>query len=88
MNLSDRGQTKNGRGLLVYGSYFPVLGIKPALGRLFTADDDATVGEPRIVVLSYDYWRRHLERRPGGPRRDARRERRGDDRRRRGAARV
>jgi predicted permease len=65
VNLSYRGQTKNGRGLLVNGSYFPVLGLKPALGRLFTPVDDATVGEPRVVVLSYDYWRRHLNEDPG-----------------------
>ena len=33
-NLSYRGQTMNGEGMLVSGSYFPVLGIQPALGRL------------------------------------------------------
>jgi predicted permease len=65
VNLSFHGQTKNGRGLLVNGSYFTVLGLEPALGRLFTAGDDATVGEPRIVVLGYDYWRRHLNEDPG-----------------------
>ena len=30
-------QTLNGEGLLVSGSYFPVLGVKPALGRLLCA---------------------------------------------------
>ena len=33
-NLAFRGQTLNGEGMLVSGSYFPVLGLQPALGRL------------------------------------------------------
>ena len=36
-NLAAGGQTTNGEGLLVSGSYFPVLGIQPALGRLLTS---------------------------------------------------
>ena len=42
--------------MLVSGSYFPVLGVQPALGRLLAPDDDRVVGESRVVVLSYDYW--------------------------------
>jgi predicted permease len=55
-NLSARGQTENGDGLLVSGSYFPVLGLKPAIGRLLGPDDDKAPGEPHVVVLSYAYW--------------------------------
>ena len=36
------GQTLNGEGMLVSGSYFPVLGLQPALGRLLAPDDDQT----------------------------------------------
>ena len=52
-NLSARGQTQNGDGLLVSGSYFPVLGLQPALGRLLGPEDDRAPGEPHVVVLSY-----------------------------------
>ena len=62
-NLSFKGQTLNGRGLLVSGSYFPVLEVQPALGRLFGKRDDGTLGEPRAVVLSYDYWRTRFDSR-------------------------
>src|SRR5687768_17896365 len=31
-NLAYRGETMNGEGMLVSGSYFPVLGIQPAIG--------------------------------------------------------
>jgi len=55
-NLSARGQTQNGEGMLVSGSYFPVLGITPAIGRLLTPGDDRVPGESHVVVLSYAYW--------------------------------
>jgi predicted permease len=33
----------------------PILGVTPAAGRLFTADDDSPGAAP-TVILSYDYW--------------------------------
>ena len=56
-NLAARGQTLNGEGLLVSGSYFPVLGLRPALGRLLDAQDDRAVGASNVVVLSHAHWR-------------------------------
>ena len=55
-NLAYRGQTLNGQGVLVSGSYFPVLGLQPALGRLFSADDDRNIGGHFVTVLSHAYW--------------------------------
>ena len=55
-NLSSSGQTISGDGLLVSGSYFPVLELKPAIGRLLTPDDDRAVDESHVVVLNYAYW--------------------------------
>ncbi len=45
---------------LVSGSYFPVLGVRPALGRLLDRSDDVRQGEHPVAVLSYDYWQRRL----------------------------
>ena len=59
-NLAVRGQTSNTTGMLVSGSYFPTLGLRPALGRLFTPEDDRTIGGHFVVVLSYDFWERDL----------------------------
>jgi predicted permease len=42
---------------LVSGNYFQVLGLRPALGRLFTAADETANDANAVVVLSYDYWR-------------------------------
>src|SRR5215471_9306946 len=56
-NLASHGQTTSGSGLLVSGSYFDVLGLRPALGRLIQRSDDQVVGQSPVVVLSNDYWR-------------------------------
>jgi predicted permease len=55
-NLAYQTQTSSSEGLLVSGSYFPVLELQPALGRLLNSNDDKLVGESRVVVLSYNYW--------------------------------
>ena len=59
-NFAYDGETINGQGLLVSGSYFPVLGLAPALGRLIAPADDHTIGEPRAAVLSHAYWQRRF----------------------------
>jgi predicted permease len=64
-SVGYQGTTLGDDGLLVSGSYFPVLGITPALGRLFSVDDDKTIGGHFVVVLSYDYWRNRFELDPG-----------------------
>ncbi|HET7621484.1 MAG TPA: ADOP family duplicated permease, partial [Gemmatimonadaceae bacterium] len=59
-NVAFDDQTFSGEGMLVSGSYFPVLGLTPALGRLFTPADDRNVGANYVAVLSYDYWQSRL----------------------------
>ena len=63
-SLGYQGTSLGGEGLLVSGSYFPVLGIAPAMGRLFTVEDDKTIGSHFVAVLSYDYWRNRFELNP------------------------
>jgi len=46
------------RGDLVTGNYFSVLGVKPALGRLISEEDDQQPGAHPIAVLSYRFWSR------------------------------
>ena len=38
------------------GGYFRTLQLKPALGRLLTADDDRDGGANDVVVLAHRYW--------------------------------
>ncbi len=63
-NLSYQGQTRNGEGLLVSGSYFPILGLQPALGRLLDPNDDRNSGGHFVTVLSHGYWTSRLGANP------------------------
>lgn len=45
---------------IVSGSYFPVLGVRPALGRLIDRSDDRQPGAHPVVALSYNYWKNSL----------------------------
>jgi predicted permease len=63
-NLAYRGQTVTGNGLTVSGSYFPVLGIVPARGRLLDPNDDRAVGQSNVVVIGHAFWRDTLEGSP------------------------
>jgi predicted permease len=56
-NLVQDGRTAAGRGILVSGNYFSVLGLQPTLGRLIGIQDEPRVGESAVVVLSHAYWR-------------------------------
>jgi putative ABC transport system permease protein len=40
----------------VSGSMFPTLGLRPALGRVFTENDDVKPGGHPYAVISHDYW--------------------------------
>jgi predicted permease len=42
-------------GIDVTEGVLPVLGVQPALGRLFSRQDDSP-GSPRTVILSHQYW--------------------------------
>ena len=60
-NVAMTGQTAvSGDGVYVSGSYFPVLGLRPALGRLFTQADDQVIGGNDLTVLSYAFWETKL----------------------------
>jgi predicted permease len=63
-NLAYRGNTSSAEGSFVSGSYFPVLGLQPALGRLLTPADDESPGAHRLVVLSHAYWTERFNQNP------------------------
>lgn len=56
-NVAYQGQTASVQGMLVSGSYFPTLGLKPVSGRLLSPLDDQTPGAHRLVVLAHGYWK-------------------------------
>ena len=59
-NLAFDGETMSGEGMMVSGSYFPTLGLRPAIGRLLAPADDQSIGASFVAVLSHDYWQTRL----------------------------
>jgi putative ABC transport system permease protein len=49
---------------MVTGNYFDMLGIRPAVGRLFGASDETSPGANPVAVLNFDYWKSHLGEAP------------------------
>jgi predicted permease len=64
-SVSVENQTERVDAEMVSGNYFTMLGVKPALGRVFDSKEDDRVyqGHP-VVVLSYDYWAGRFARDP------------------------
>ena len=56
LSVSDGGKTERVDGELVSGTYFQVLGVGAALGRVLIPDDDKVPGGHPIAVISYRYW--------------------------------
>jgi predicted permease len=56
VNVAAGGDPRPVAAEIVSGSYFPVLGVGPALGRVIEPEDDAAFGAGPVVVLSYDFW--------------------------------
>lgn len=59
-NLAASDQPVQGTGMLVSGSYFSVLGLRPSLGRLLGPDDDRTISRHPVAVLSHRFWETRL----------------------------
>jgi predicted permease len=64
-SVSVDNQTERVLAEMVSGNFFTMLGVKPALGRVFNSEEDDRVyqGHP-VVVLGYDYWVNRFARDP------------------------
>jgi predicted permease len=60
MNVNIDGVAESTLGQLVSGNYYSVLGVPPAAGRVFTAEDDRLPGAHPVAIISYDYWQRRF----------------------------
>src|SRR5436190_9225249 len=65
-SVSIDNQTERVDAEMVSGNFFTMLGVKPAIGRIFNSkeDDQQYQGHP-VVVLGYDYWVTRFGRDPG-----------------------
>lgn len=58
LRLTGRGEPEPATGFEVIGNFFQILGVQPAIGRLFTQDESR--GSHPIALLSNAYWRRQF----------------------------
>ena len=58
-NLTGSGDPERLEGRRVSTSLFPLLGVEPQVGRVFTAAEDQP-GSERVVLLSYGLWQRRF----------------------------
>ena len=65
-SVSIDNRTERLEAEVVSGNYFSMLGVKPAIGRVFNSkeDDQVYAGHP-VVVLSYGYWVSRFASDPG-----------------------
>jgi predicted permease len=60
-NGANAGPVRAG---MVSGDYFATLGIRAAMGRTFTPDDERPNGDGPVAVLSYSFWQRKYDSAP------------------------
>jgi putative ABC transport system permease protein len=63
-NVSAGGTPERVDGAAVSASMFPMLGVKPEIGRLFTREEE-TPGRDRVVLISHGLWQRRFAKDPG-----------------------
>lgn len=63
-NLTGLETPERIQGFLVTGNFLDVLGVKPALGRGFAADEDQA-GKDAVAILTHGLWQRRFGGDPG-----------------------
>ncbi len=62
--LTGDGEPERLNSMPVSQNFFPALGVQPQLGRVFNADECRWRG-PKVVLLSYGFWKRRFNSDPG-----------------------
>jgi len=62
--LTGQGETVEAQGMLISYDLFPLLGLKPILGRNFLLEEEQPTNN-RVVILSQSLWRRGFANDPG-----------------------
>src|SRR5919106_3237363 len=57
--VTEGGEPERLIGAAVNADYFPLFGVKPILGRVFTPDEDKP-DAPDVIVLSHSLWQRRF----------------------------
>ncbi len=63
--LTDTEDPERLQTEIVSADYFPVLGISPSAGRVFTPEEDQTPGASAVALIGYGLWQRRFGGNPG-----------------------
>ncbi|MBI3404940.1 MAG: ABC transporter permease [Acidobacteria bacterium] len=63
LTISDQPEIAHAE--LVSADYFSVLGIRPAVGRVFLSEEDRAPGTHPVIVLSHRFWKSRFGGDPG-----------------------
>ena len=58
-NFTGTAQSERVHAFMISAGFFPMLGVKPVVGRTFSKDDDA-VGAAPVAILGGGFWRRRF----------------------------
>jgi macrolide transport system ATP-binding/permease protein len=64
MSLNVDGQPVAVSGAVVSANFFSLLGVAPMLGRAFAPEEDRTIGERPVAVISHNLWRQRFNADP------------------------
>jgi predicted permease len=62
--VSAKGNAREINGAVVSANFFPLLGLRPALGRFFSREEDSVPDRDRVAVLANDLWRNWFDASP------------------------
>ncbi len=60
VSLSHNGVNERVWSYIASGNYFEVLGVRAAVGRIFTPDDDRAKGAHPVAVITHDCWQKRF----------------------------
>jgi putative ABC transport system permease protein len=55
-NLTGAGTPEQVAGELVDGTYLPLLGVAPQMGRSFSLEETQSAGSPKLAVIGHLFW--------------------------------
>src|ERR1700685_3308545 len=64
-SLTNLGEAEQIQGQFVTSDFFPILGVKPVMGRSFVRDDDQ-IGAAPVAMISAGFWKRKRAGEGGG----------------------
>ncbi len=64
LNLTGVGEPERLRTEMISATFFPILGVKPVVGRIFTEQEDQ-LGAGPVILISEGLWRRKFGASPG-----------------------